>query len=50
MKRQLLRGFFDHTFESIKLLSSEERRMHYSFLMLAGLYQLRELIGIKERT
>ena len=36
--------------KSLKILSKEERKRHMSFLLLGGMYQLRELIGIQERT
>ena len=47
---KLLYGWVSNTFKAMQSLQPKEQRNHLNFLMLAALYQLRELIGIKERT
>lgn len=50
MRPALLAGCLENTIKGFKLLSASEKPKHFAFLVLGGLYQLRELIGIQERT
>ncbi len=50
MRPTLLTGCLENTLKGFKLLSIPEKQKHFAFLVLGGLYQLRELIGIQERT
>lgn len=46
----LLLNFIHNTYKSFTVLSPEEGERHAMFLTLGGLYQVRELIGVQERT
>lgn len=50
MRPELLKRFVQNTMQSIGVLSQDERKRHFAFLMLGALYQLKELLGLKERT
>lgn len=50
MRSRLFFGFLSNTLQSLQLLRPDERAKHFSFLILGGLYQLREFMQIQERT
>jgi len=50
IRPKLLKGCIENTIKGLKVLKPKEKVRHLNFLMLGGLYQLREFLGFKERT
>ncbi len=50
MRRKLLSGFATNLTRAMRMLTFQQARRECAFLALGGLYQVRELIGMQERT